>query len=140
MHVAGNGDLASFRSRIEALRQGWSEEDELYQFGNRVTTRLTALYEASDAEHRRIFDEVLADWVRSEDTGTWRDGEVLISHFDVCSAIPALREVLELWEARLAHAIDVGDGELRSQALSRVSTTRGTLERLESACGEESDS
>jgi hypothetical protein len=140
MQVAGNGDFASFRSRIEALRQGWSEEDELYQFGNRVTTRLTALYESSDAEHRRIFDDVLADWVRSEDTGTWRDGEVLISNFDVCSAIPALREVLGLWEARLAHAIDAGDGELRSQASSRVSTTRGTLERLESACPEESDS
>jgi hypothetical protein len=128
----------TFRRELEELQRQWSDEDAGEKVSNRATTRLADLYVQVDADKRAVFDAVLADWVRSTDLCKQFDAKALIWQFRICSALPAVRQALAFWQARLAEYSDKrcgGEYEmLRSQALSAVHILEPVLRDLEARC------
>ena len=125
----------AFRAELEERRQRWSDDDQRDKMSNRVTIRLAQLYRETDPDRQAIFNQALADWVRSTDPGTWFDGAALISEFKVCAALPAVREALAFWTERLSQYGDMQRGGeyglLRSHALSGVHMLEPLVRTLE---------
>jgi len=57
--------------------------------------RLHALYEKFTDDERRLADQILAEWVLSEDEKMRFDAIALIDDFKVVNTIPALRRLAE---------------------------------------------
>ena len=58
-----------------------------------VRKRLHALYQRFDIEERTMANQVLAEWILSDDEDLRFDALSLINDFKIVSAIPALREL-----------------------------------------------
>ena len=133
-------DSESFRRQLDERRRRWSEEDARDKISNRVTMRLAEFYRQADPPTQRMFDGVLADWVRSLEPGVWFDGAALIGEFQVCSALPAVREAAEYWRNRLTKYNDFSRGGeyglQRSYALSGVDILGALVRKLEARCAE----
>lgn len=131
-------DSESFRQHVDELQRLWSQEDARDKISNRVTMRLAEFYRQVDAPTRKMFDGVLADWVRSQEPGVWFDGAALIREFRVCSALPAVREAADYWRTRLSQYNDFSRGGeyglQRSQALSGIDTLGALVQELEARC------
>lgn len=57
--------------------------------------RLHALYRKFDGEERALADQVLAEWVLSQDEKVRFDASALIDDFAIATAIPALEKLAE---------------------------------------------
>ena len=101
--------LDEFRHEMEAYRKSVNEEASEFKYPYLAVERLLALYQKFDAEERRMADQVLAEWVVSEDTGMRYHAKALVHEFEIVTAIPALQQLAE----RLASSRAVGaPGEL----------------------------
>ena len=96
--------LDEFRHEMEAYRQAVNEEASEFKYSHLAVERLFALYQKFDAEERRMADQVLGEWVVSEDPNIRFDAQALIHEFEIVEAIPALQQLAE----RLASSRAVG--------------------------------
>jgi hypothetical protein len=88
-------NLDEFRYEMTAYRQHVTKLERAFKDSSYSMTRLTDLYRKFDAEERAMADQVLAEWVLSEDEGTRYDARILIDEFKVLSALPALEKLAE---------------------------------------------
>jgi hypothetical protein len=105
--------LDEFRSgmntyRDDVKRQGRELRDSLWA-GNRLAT----LYGNFDAEDRGMADQVILEWILSDDANVRFDGEGLASRFKIKTAIPSLEALSE----RLASSTTPGASAQREVAL-----------------------
>ena len=85
--------LDEFRHEMEAYRKAVNEEGREFKYPYLAVERLFALYQKFDAEERRMADQVLAEWVVSEDPDMRFDAQALIRKFEIVEAIPALQQL-----------------------------------------------
>jgi hypothetical protein len=85
--------LDEFRKEMTEFRRAANEEAMLLKESYIAIKRLQALYQRFDAEERTMADQVIAEWVLSDDENIRFDAELLINHFQIKTAIPALREL-----------------------------------------------
>jgi hypothetical protein len=90
--------LDEFRQEMAAFRQDVVREGHEYKDPYIPGKRLRTLYRKFDAEERAMADQVLAEWVLSDDENVRHDGRTLIEEFEIRPALPALEELA----ARLA--------------------------------------
>ena len=81
-----------FRDEMNAHWQSTDKEARSRKDPHISLERLIALYGKFDADERRMADQVLTEWVLSEDEGLRFDARVLIDHQKIIVAIPALEE------------------------------------------------
>lgn len=87
--------LDEFRHEMEAYRQAVNAEANEFKYPYLAVERLFALYHKFDAEERRMADQVLTEWVVSEDPDMRFDAQALIRKFEIVKAIPALQQLAE---------------------------------------------
>lgn len=87
------------RSRWEELRERLDEDARLSKSSQVVVLELSRQYRALDEAERSEVDELLAEWVLSEDEGKRFDAMAVIADNQVARAVPALRELGERLEA-----------------------------------------
>jgi hypothetical protein len=93
-----------FRSEMKTYRQTVSERAIRSKESNRALSDLGDLYRRFDTDERKMADQVLIEWVSSDDEGIRFDAESLIREFQIASAIPALEELI----GRLSRASSPG--------------------------------
>lgn len=94
--------LDEFRSRLESL---WSERDSAAiasKESSRATRELIAAIREMGPDERRLAEQVIAEWLLSNDEGRRFDALAVVWELEIQFAVPALREL----EARLG-----GSGE-----------------------------
>jgi cysteinyl-tRNA synthetase len=97
-------NLDEFRYEMTAYRQHVRKEGKAFKEALYSVNRLTDLYRKFDAEERAMADQVLAEWLLSEDESVRFDAWVLIDDFKIRSALPALEKLAQ----RLAASPAVG--------------------------------
>lgn len=85
--------LEAFRDDMERSRERVDREAAEMKDSYLALERLAALYEKFDDSERELADEVLAEWVLSEDEGIRFDAMALIRKFVVVASLPALRQL-----------------------------------------------
>jgi hypothetical protein len=86
-----------FRERFEAFWERANAEAVASKSSQQAYEELRSLYARLDVDERLVADDILADWVLSNDDSRLWDALALIRDFNVKSALPALRKL----EARL---------------------------------------
>ena len=86
-------NLDEFRRQMVSYRQAVTEEAKLLKDSYHVIDRLRALYQKCDDEERKLANQVLAEWVLSDDEDVRYDAQLLINEFQIMTAAPALREL-----------------------------------------------
>jgi hypothetical protein len=94
--------LDEFRCEMEAYRQAVHEEANEFKYPYLVLKRLSALYRKFDVEERAMADQVLVEWVLSEDSSMRFDARALIDDFRVIQAVPALQILAKRLESSRA--------------------------------------
>jgi hypothetical protein len=79
------------RADVESLWERLNSAALAVKDSNRATFELMEFYESLDQSDRGVVDQVLDEWVLSEDDYRRFDAEALILHFEIRSALPALR-------------------------------------------------
>ena len=85
--------LDEFRREMEAYWQSVHKEANKFKDPHIAQERMYALYRKFDAEERAMADQVLGEWVMSEDDNTRFDALDLIREFKIINAIPALKNL-----------------------------------------------
>jgi hypothetical protein len=85
--------LDEFRREMEAYRQAVHEEADQFKFPYLALKRLYALYRKFDDEERAMADQVIADWVLSDDANVRFDALALTREFHITNAITALEKL-----------------------------------------------
>jgi hypothetical protein len=96
--------LDEFRHKMEAYWQSVHEEANEFKDPYMAQKRMYALYQRFDAEERAMADQVLAEWVLSEDSSMRFNAKALIEDFRIIKAVPALEKLAK----RLASSRAVG--------------------------------
>jgi hypothetical protein len=94
--------LDEFRFKMSSYRTTADSESRSLKDPYIALDNLRMLYEKLDSEERQMADQVLSEWVLSEDEGMRFDALALIDDFQIGTAVPALRELME----RLYQVID----------------------------------
>jgi len=87
---------------------------------------LIALYDSFDESQKALADVVAAEWVASPDFSTRWAGRVLVGHFEITSALPAVRASA----ARLQASVDpyeLAEAEADLRLLERAAAWRDRL-------------
>ena len=84
----------AIRSEWTALRDRLDAEAIAMKESQAVVIELSRRYAALDADAREVVDELLSEWVLSDDEKHRFDALALVSDHRVLSALPALRELL----------------------------------------------
>jgi hypothetical protein len=87
--------LNEFRKEMEAYRNSVEEEAKSLKDPYLALERLYGLYRKFDPQERAMADQVLAEWVLSEDGHVRFDALALVDDFKIASAMPALRALAE---------------------------------------------
>jgi hypothetical protein len=82
-----------FRREMNRYRQAVHDEADQFKYPYLALERLCVLYRSLDPEERTLADEVIADWVLSDDPNIRFDALALIREFHIGSAIPSLEEL-----------------------------------------------
>ncbi|HVX91533.1 MAG TPA: hypothetical protein VHC20_08060 [Candidatus Paceibacterota bacterium] len=90
--------LDEFRNQMEAYRSSVDQEAKSLKDSYLALDRLHNLYRKFDGEERAMADQVLTEWVLSEDENVRFDALALIDDFKIAHAMPALKTLT----ARLA--------------------------------------
>jgi hypothetical protein len=85
--------LDEFRREMNAYRDDANAEAKSLKSPYVTLERLDALYIKFDDDERVMANQVIADWVLSEDEALTYDGQHLVRKFKIVSAIPALQEL-----------------------------------------------
>lgn len=85
--------LDEFRKKMWTYRETADRDANALKESNLVWQWLHDLYQKFDIEERKLADQVLREWVLSEDENLRYDALVLIGDFKIVSALPALREL-----------------------------------------------
>jgi hypothetical protein len=88
-------ELDEFRREMESYRRQADEEANRRKDSVWVEKLLLQLYGRFDASERLMADKVFAEWVLSQDEATRFDALVMIRHFKIVTALPALRQLAE---------------------------------------------
>jgi hypothetical protein len=83
--------LKEFRQEMERFRERVDREALELKDSYLAVDRLSALYEEFNDSERALADEVLCEWVLSENEAIRFDAMALIRQFGVFAAVPALR-------------------------------------------------
>ena len=83
--------LNEFRKEMEAYRSSANHEAKSLKDSYLALDRLHGLYQEFDAQERAMADQVLSEWVQSEDETVRFDALALIDDFRITKAMPALR-------------------------------------------------
>lgn len=90
---------ANARTRWTALRERLDDEARWSKSSQAVVVELSRRYRALDESERSEVDELLTEWVLSDDEGKRFDALAVIADNKVARAAPALRELGERLEA-----------------------------------------
>jgi hypothetical protein len=85
--------LEEFRNEMNAYRDAVEKEAFESKDSYLALERLHRLYTKFDASEREMADQVLAEWVLSDDENTRFDAMALIHDFRIEGTVPALREL-----------------------------------------------
>jgi hypothetical protein len=92
--------LDEFRREMWAYREAADKDASALKESNLAWQWLRDLYRKFDAEERKLADQVLEEWVLSDDENVRYDALVLIGDFKIFRATLALRKL----SARLRHS------------------------------------
>ena len=87
--------LNEFRSQLESYRRAVDVEAASLKDSYLALERLENLYLSFDTEERRLADQVLSEWVSSDDVNVRFDALYLVRRFRISLAAPALRGLAE---------------------------------------------
>jgi hypothetical protein len=87
--------LNELRNQMESYRRAADEEAMSLKDSYLTLDRLHSLYRKFDEEERAMADQVLAEWVLSEDENLRFDALALIYDFKIVSATPALQKLID---------------------------------------------
>lgn len=96
--------IDEFRHEMNSFRQSVSDEAISSKQSQLALERLFALYESFDEGERFLADQVIREWVLSDNEGVRFDAIALIRDMKLLNAVPELR----LLAARLASDISPG--------------------------------
>ena len=82
-----------FRREMDRYRQAVHDEANQFKYPYLALERLCVLYRSFDPEERRLADEVIADWVLSDDPNVRFDALALTREFHIGTATPALEKL-----------------------------------------------
>jgi len=86
-------NLEKFREEMELYWRAIDEEAKELKESYLALDRLRARYQMFDSVDRSMADQVLAEWVLSDDEGMRFDALALVDEFKIVSATPALRKL-----------------------------------------------
>jgi hypothetical protein len=92
------------RERWERLRDRLDAEAQASKMSQEAVLRLSYAYTLLQPDERRVVDELLSQWLYSEDETKRFDALVLIREHRIVSALRALEDLAQ----RLAHADEPG--------------------------------
>ena len=113
--------LTEFRRRMESYRRDFNEEAMSLKDSYLALDRLHAMYGQLDDYERAMADQVLAEWVLSDDENVRFDALALIDDFKIASASRALESLAK----RLAASHGPGV-PYELQKLKRIMVTLST--------------
>ena len=85
--------LDEFRLEMASYRRSADDDAMSLRDSQIALEKLSGLYKKFDAAERRMADQVLSEWVLSEDEGLRFDALALIDEFKIDTAISALHEL-----------------------------------------------
>ena len=85
--------LDEFRLEMASYRRSADDDATWLKDSQIALEKLSGLYRKFDAAERRMADQVLSEWVSSEDEGLRFDALALIDEFKIDTAISALHEL-----------------------------------------------
>ena len=85
--------LEEFRNEMNSYRRAVEDEAIKLKDSYLALERLHRLYQKFDATEREMADQVLTEWVLSDDEGTRFEAMSLIDDFKIERTIPALKEL-----------------------------------------------
>jgi hypothetical protein len=88
-------ELDEFRCEMESYRRQADEEANRRKDSVLVERRLLQLYGRFDASERLMANQIFSEWTHSQDETTRFDALVMIRHFKIATALPALRQLAE---------------------------------------------
>jgi hypothetical protein len=88
--------LDEFRDRLEAFWASANREAADFKDPVRALERLAGFYRNLDPREREFADRLLAEWVLSNEETKRFDAVALIREFEVASAAPELRELVDM--------------------------------------------
>lgn len=89
---------ANARTRWVELRERLDDDARASKASHAVVIELSRRYQELDGSERPQVDELLAEWVLSEDEGRRFDALAVIADNKVVHTVPALRELAERLE------------------------------------------
>lgn len=92
--------LDDFRSKLDAFWAAANREADELKDPYLALERLNTLYRGFDTEERELANQVLAEWVLSDEEAKRFDAVALIRQFQVTSAVSALRALADELERR----------------------------------------
>ncbi len=113
-------NLAEVREYMWAARETASGEAEKSRDSYLTLDRLHGLYAELESAEKLLADQILAEWVLSDDVVVRFDAKVLIDDLKIRTAVHALRE--------LAQRLERGQTPMERDELELV---RGTIVRLD---------
>jgi hypothetical protein len=96
--------IDDLRSEMAAYRQRAEYEAKALRDTSIVTDRLLSFYRHLDGDDRRLANQVISEWVLSDDETVRFDAILLISEFRIFDAVPALHALT----SRLPLSVDPG--------------------------------
>jgi hypothetical protein len=105
-------NLDEFRTEMDRYRESVDEEARSQRDSYIALDRLYALFRRFDEDERELADQVLAEWVLSDDAGKRFDAIALIREFGIEGAAPALEQLAD----RLAGSAVPGASDEREKA------------------------
>ena len=85
--------LDEFRKEMEAFRGSVDEEARSLRAPYVVSEEFSKLYQSFGDSERAMADQVLAEWVLSEEEGVRYDALALISEFKITTTVQVLRKL-----------------------------------------------
>ncbi len=85
--------LDEFRHEMASYRQSADIEAEAMKDPYVTLERLRTLYLKLEPRERQMAEQVLGEWVTSENEAIRFDAKALVNDLDIVSAVPALREL-----------------------------------------------
>jgi hypothetical protein len=99
--------LDEFRQEMIAYLQAVEQEEIELRHSSHAFVRMENLYRRFDAEERAMADQVLAEWLSSDDSTERYHARVLIRKFRIAAALPALeKRAVHLASSRERNAPD----------------------------------
>lgn len=87
-------NLNDFRQGMASYRTSVDAEGKAFKDSYWPLDKMRALYTNFDENERLLADEVISEWVLSEDEGVRFDALVLVDDFGIIKAVPTLRKLI----------------------------------------------